>query len=141
MELNGLAGKHSLDAVDFSTEQVPAYEGADYFEDSQVCRFRLNGTVYVAMEDPSDGYRSSMRNLHTDAAAKMVNVFPSVEVVGRHRELGRYGDQDDILELIDVTTGKVVLEVGTVSVDDYYPSFVASFHPENMASNSVPAHD
>jgi hypothetical protein len=142
MYLNELAGKHTLDAVDFSTEKVTEDGGADYFIDSQVCRFRLNGTVYVAREDPSDGYRSSMRELRTDDAARMYNVFPAIEVVGRHREFGQYGHQDDILELIDATTGKVVLEVGTACVDDYYPSFVSSFHPENMATNAEsPTHD
>ncbi len=30
----------------------------------------------------------------------------------------------------------VVLEVGTDNSDDYYPSFVANFQPENMATNA-----
>jgi hypothetical protein len=35
----------------------------------------------------------------------------------------------------DRTTNKLVLEVGTENIDDYYPGFVGRFHPENMAVN------
>lgn len=134
-ELTDLIGKRRLDAVDFDNEQVKELYG-DGYEDCSVCRFRLDGVVYIAIEDPSDGYRSSMRNLTVANDAMMKNVFPSVEVLGRHRTVGEYGDTDDVLELVDMITGKVVLEVGTDSVDDYYPGFVASFHPENMATNA-----
>jgi hypothetical protein len=37
--------------------------------------------------------------------------------------------------MLDVTTGKVVFEVGTEDIDDYYPGFVVEFNPENMAIN------
>lgn len=135
MELQELTGKHTLDAVDFSQESRKRW--TDEYEDCQVCRFRINGTVYAAVEDPDDGYRSSMRDLFVDKEAKLQNVFPPIEVVGVYRTKGSYGYQDAILELIDLTTGKVVLEVGTASCDDYYPSFVASFHPGNMATNAA----
>lgn len=42
----------------------------------------------------------------------------------------------DILELIDIANGKVVLACGTRNTDDYYPCYVAGFHPENMACNA-----
>lgn len=134
-ELTDLIGKRRLDAVDFDNEQVKEIYGEDY-EDCSVCRFRLDGVVYIALEDPSDGYRSSMRNLTVANDTTMKNVFPSVEVIGRHRTEGAFGNADDVLELVDTITGKVVLEVGTDDVDDYYPGFVASFHPENMATNA-----
>lgn len=133
-KLTDLVGKHTLDAVDFSTESRKRW--SDEYEDCEVCRFRLNGTVYAAVEDPDDGYRSSMRELIVDQHAKLQNVFPAIEVVGVHRTKGKYSGEDDVLELIDTTTGKVVLEVGTDNVDDYYPGFVASFHPENMVTNA-----
>lgn len=137
-ELKDLIGRHVLDGVYFSSESIPAYEGADYTEDSQVCRFRLNGNVFVAVEDPSDGYRSSMRELRSLGEIALDNMFPPVEVFGLYRS-ERNRDQSDILELYDLATGKLVLEIGTDATDDYYPSFVASFHPENMAANATPA--
>lgn len=133
MELKDLVGEHLLDAVDFSDEKVKTW--GDEYEACQVMRFRLDGKCYTATEDPSDGYRSSMRELAVSDDAEMKNVFEPLKVVGRHRTKREYGDEDDVLELIDVVTGKTVIEVGTCSVDDYYPGFVASFHPEAMAHN------
>ncbi|MBK7357536.1 hypothetical protein [Propionivibrio sp.] len=134
MELKELAGEHLFDAVDFSDEQVKTW--GDEFEACQVMRFRLDGNVYVAVEDPSDGYRSCMNELTVCEDATMKNVFEPVKVIGRHRDKGTYNSIDDVLELIDAGTGKVVLEVGTENTDDYYPCFVAAFHPEAMTPNA-----
>jgi hypothetical protein len=134
-KLTDLLGARRLDAVDFDNEKIKEAYG-DGYEDSSVCRFRLDGVVYIAIEDPSDGYRSSMRTLTISNDANMENVFPPIDVIGKHRDANEYGDVDDVLELVDAVTGKVVLEVGTDRSDDYYPSFVASFHPENMATNA-----
>lgn len=134
-QLTDLVGPRHLDAVDFDTEKMKKFYG-DGYEDCSVCRFRLDGIVYVAIEDPSDGYRSSMRDLITPNNPAMKNVFPPVKVIGRMRTEGEFGGLDDVLELVDAFTDKVVLEVGTDNCDDYYPCFVASFHPENMATNA-----
>ncbi len=133
MELKELTGEHLLDAVDFSNEQVKTW--GEQYEDCQVMRFRLDDHVYVAVEDPDDGYRSHMNDLTIAEDATMKNTFAPVRVIGRHREKGSYGDVDDVLELIDVDTGNVVLEVGTENTNDYYPCFVAAFHPEAMTPN------
>lgn len=132
MELKDLVGEHVLDAVDESKETLDC----GYFsEDATVLRFRLDGVVYVATEDPDDGYRSGLRDL-VIGAGDMTNTFTPCRVIGRHRTEGRYSGVDDVLELIDAVTGKTVLEVGTDNVDDYYPGFVACFMPENMAANA-----
>jgi hypothetical protein len=133
MELKDLVGGHLLDAVDFSNEQVKTW--GDRFEASEVMRFRLDGKVYTATEDPSDGYRSSMQDIAV-GDRPMTNTFEPLRVTGRHRTKNAYNDEDDVLELIDVVTGKIVIEVGTSNSDDYYPSFVAAFHPEAMAHNA-----
>lgn len=133
MELKDLAGKKILDAVDFSNEKVKTW--GDGFEDSEVCRFRLDGVIYSAIEDPSDGYRSSMRDLNIEHGF-MKNAFEPIEVLCIYREKDKeYGGIDDILILIDIGTGEKVLEVGTTDTDNYYPCYVASFHPENMVLN------
>jgi len=61
----------------------------------------------------------------------MKNVFKRVKVLA----ILHAGENADILELKDIETGKIVLEVGTDRSDDYYPSFVAYFMPENMVLN------
>lgn len=134
-ELTDLLGTRRLDAVDFDNEKMKQWYG-DRYEDCAVCRFRLDGVVYIAIEDPSDGYRSTMRDLIVANDVTMKNVFPAIEVIGRRRTEGEYGGTDDVLELVDAITDKVVLEVGTDNCDDYYPCFVASFHPEAMATNA-----
>lgn len=135
-ELKDLVGLHMLDAVDFETISVPEWEGADTFEDASTCRFRLGGVVWAAVEDPSDGYRSSMRELRLLNDAPMVNAFPPVQVLAVHRAK-RGWDAADVLELIDTKTGQTVLEVGTDNTDDYYPSFVADFRPEALSLNAA----
>jgi hypothetical protein len=132
MELKDLVGRHTLDAVDFETQKIPGWGGG--FEDCNCIRFRVDGVVYIALEDPVDGYRSSMRELMI-VDCKMTNVFPEVKVLARHRTINEYHDIDNVLELIDERTGKVIVEVGTANTDDYYPYFVAKFHPEAMVIN------
>lgn len=134
-DLKDLVGLHMLDAVDFDNKSTPAYQGADYNEDHAVCRFRLGDTVWEAMEGNDDGYRSSMESFqHVDVP--MVNIFPAIQVMAIHRTNGHYGGDDDVLVLIDVKTGKAVLEVGTHDISDYYPSYVATFDPSAMSINA-----
>jgi len=123
-----------LDAVDMSNEEVKTW--GDSFENCEVIRFRLDGKVYTAIEDPSDGYRSCMKDLYTEDQSEMKNIFPPIDVVAVYRDKGDWSETDDVLELIDVKTGKTVLSVGTRNCDDYYPRFVANFNPEAMITNA-----
>jgi len=132
MELKDLVGEHVLDGVDMFDGRIKR-QWSDEFEDAQMMRFRLDGVIYLAIEDPSDGYRSSMRDIQV-SHDQMKNVFAPQRVLARHRTKGDYGDEDDVLELIDLQNGKVVLEVGTRNVDNYYPSFTNNFSPENFAA-------
>lgn len=137
VDLDSLVGEHILDGVDLSTERVKNY--GDEFEDANVIRFRLDGKVYTAIEDPSDGYRSSLDRVFVEDCA--IPAFPPIRVIGVKKPDDRHGYVNDALQLIDVVTGKVVVEAGTENTDDYYPSFVSAFHPENMATNADrPAH-
>lgn len=131
--LDGLVGEHSLDAVDTYVEKVKQW--GDYFEDAECIRFRLDGVVYTAIEDPDDGYRSSLRTLFVSPSDEVRNVFPPVRVLVRKKDNEPY-QINDTLEFIDIKTGKIVLEVGTNNTDDYYPYFVGTFSPQNMATNA-----
>jgi hypothetical protein len=115
MTLVDLVGPHLLTGCDMDSDG-----------DANAIVFVLDGTAHRAQEDPDDGYRSYMGELSV-SEKPVRNVFPAVSVVGRLAE-----GNDDVLELIDAATGKTVLEVGTDHSDDYYPSFVGSFTPENM---------
>ena len=132
IKLKDLVGLHALDAVDYSTEQVKDYDG---FQDANCITFRLNGVVYRVIEDPSDGYRSSMEKIEIIPKAKMKNVFNKTKVFCIHATKGTYGDTSDLLQIYDAKSAKLILEVGTENVSDYYPCFVAKFSPENMKIN------
>jgi hypothetical protein len=122
-----LLGKHILTGVDM--EQVKGE-----YEDSQILRFVLDGRVLVAIEDPEDGYRSSLGSLK-ETKDVVKNTFPPCKVVGSKFPDGAY-EENNILCLTDVITGKIVMEVGTENYNDYYPCFVGVFNPENMAVNN-----
>lgn len=116
-----------LEGVDECTESVKQW--GDNFENCSVIRFKLDGVVYVAIEDPDDGYRSYLGELKVDTK-EITNAFTGVEVKGVYKESG-----DVILCLVDTTTNETVLTVGTDYSDNYYPYFVANFNPAAMSVN------
>jgi len=122
-----------LSGVSMGNEAVKEAWG-DGFENCQVINFILDKKVYTAIEDPSDGYRSHMRELKI-TKNKVDNKFPPQSVLGIMR--GKtYGNENEVVDFYDLTTAKLVLSVGTESTDDYYPHFVAEFTPKNMAINA-----
>jgi hypothetical protein len=136
VNLNSLKGKHFLSGVDFDSHK---WED-DYNEDSNTMLFILDGITYEAIEDPDDGYRSSIGSL-TITNKKVKNTFPKHEVLCEMKNEEyvndvNYADDDELIEMVDVITGKVVLEVGTDISEEYYPSCVMRWYPENLAINS-----
>ena len=127
--LEGLVGEHTLTGVDYDTD-----EKNDYGDYPNAMYFVLDGITYKATEDPSDGYRSCMRDIEvSDRVVK--NTFAPCRVLASYVTACSYGNAE-VLECRDMTTGKVVLRVGTENSDDYYPSYVAEFTPEHMAVNA-----
>lgn len=134
MELKDLIGKHVLTGVDCYNEDIQSEYGSSTYHGQHIS-FVLDGLTYTAMEDDNDGYRSAMRDLKV-STHEMKNTFAPEEVVGKIRTKGEYNSTDDVLELISAKTGKIVLEIGTENVDDYYPGFVSNFRPENLSANA-----
>jgi len=133
VELESLVGKHTLTAVGSGTESIKCW--GDGFEDCESLTFTLDGVTYSAVEDPDDGYRSSMRYLKvTDSRAEYA-ITPH-EVIATMRGKDEYGSENEVLDFVDAITGKVVLSVGTADIDDYYPGFVAEWVPQNLAANA-----
>lgn len=124
-----------LTGVSFNTYR----HHTDDWDDAEHCTFVLNGVSYTAVEDPSDGYRSSLRELLV--GGECTNMFPPVLVRLRLMESGEdngdgFGyDKNDALMLVDAFTAQPVLIVGTTNTDDYYPSFIARFDPTAMVYN------
>jgi hypothetical protein len=135
IQMQALVGKHLLSGVDESILNIKRWD--DDFENCQCINFVLDGKTYTAIEDPDDGYRSSMDKL-IESEEVVSNVFSSIEVLCLYKDKtgNSYSTDCDILEFYDTENGKKVLEIGTDNTDDYYPSFVASFVPENFSKNN-----
>lgn len=106
-----------------------------YYGPANAMLFILNGVCYAAVEDPDDGYRSSCRNIYIiddkSLVKKLVtNRFRGVKVSARYCT----EDGNDLVILTEVD-GNGIAEFGTDYTDEYYPSFVASFRPEEMNVN------
>ena len=130
MELEDLVGMHELSGVDRGSTK-----GGYCDEDCETIAFVLDGITYIAQEDPSDGYRSAMKEI-TVSSLEIKNRFNPQRVLCRMKDESQC-ESYDVLEIIDIETGKVVLSVGTGNNDDYYPYWVAEFTPENMACNQT----
>lgn len=135
INLTDLVGPHILSGVDRDTTEVQRW--GDEFIKAQVLRFTLDGVTYMAVEDPDDGYRSSLDYVAI-SERPCSRQFEGVAVVGRMKVNGP-GEEDDLsyqknhtLQFFHATTGKLVLEAGTDNTDDYYPWYVAAFYEENL---------
>lgn len=132
MELKDLVGKHILSGVQIGTIK----SNDPWYEDAQTISFELDGVTYMAVEDPSDGYRSCMDDLLvTDR--KPSTRLPDIEVLATHQDKDSYGSSDDILVIRDIKNGKKILEVGTSNCDDYYPCFICEWIPKNLSVNEL----
>lgn len=124
----------------------------EYWKDQVVnmLYFMLDGIIYRVQEDPDDGYRSHLRNIIV-VDQMPLNVWQPAEEVWlhyRHHNSDRVAiewdsvrntyrdDRCNIVEFVSRETGECVLEFGTDDSEDYYPAFVASFHPEAMSINN-----
>ncbi len=124
-DLKSLIGEHTLDR--------PAMTITSPFNaDASGIAFFLDGTVYLVIENPDDGYRSHMGVIFSAKASAYelgISDYENInrQVVCRHIEK----DKDyncDILEVIDVKTGHLWLRVGTQNTDDYYPWFLTEWN-------------
>lgn len=131
MQLEELVGLHQFSGADFTTEK---FDNIDHYGPDSAVHFNfvLDGITYTAIEDASDGYRSSMSDIKV-SDYKLLNTFPPIEVMcsmASHPEHAMY-----VLNGHDVKNGKLVFQVGTDYSDDYYPVYIATFSPENMSAN------
>lgn len=101
---------------------------------ANIC-FTLDGHTYMAEENPEDGYRSSLDSVRT-VAFVLPNAFPACRVRCEWPPVDAdWKENTGLILFRSASTNKVILEVGTDYSDEYYPSFIASFRPENMDIN------
>lgn len=144
--LEDLVGEFDLSGVDRDSTLIKESWG-DGIEDCQILSFILNDITFTAVEDPNDGYRSSMRHVLVEKF-EVHNEFQPIRVYTKYRQDNSHEikgiDDDwynreecDILEMYDKDNDKLILRIGTGNTSDYYPYFVAEWRPENMEINNV----
>ena len=133
INLKSLVGIHTLNGIDFS---IPSqYKKGTYFDDASTCSFILDNIVYQAIEDPSDGYRSSLDGiviLERDVEL-IIKKLPSPIVINCN-----YIHNIDVFDGLvfeDVISDLEILRIGTENFDYYYPTFVCSWNPKNLCVN------
>lgn len=135
MKLKDLCGKHIFSGCELTVHGNN--NDFRFIDTCHVCLFTLDEVTYVAVEDPDDGYRSYCNDLEI-SEVKPKYSFPGVEVeCSMKNDTGECGwiEKNDILVIRDLGTGKVILEVGTANINDYYPYCHFEYHPENMKCN------
>lgn len=126
----------------------------DHHEAAAAFSFCLNGITWTFFEDPSDGYRSSMRAIarqegnrcqekfepialkpvmiqYVDETKQELSLAEALEVWAS----GQWGPS--MLELRSPESGAWALAAGTSHSDDYYPSFVGGHSPEELSKASL----
>ena len=132
MELKDFIGEHVLTGC-----QNGSMPKKDEWQDSNpnTLDFILDDRLFSVVEDPDDGYRSSMGEIiEARPGLEVSNTFEPCKVLGCVRPDGDY-EKNDVIDFYDAITGKIVMSIGTENTDDYYPCFVGCFIPENMAIN------
>lgn len=131
LNLESLCGEHYLSGVEMTERMVHTDYGED--EERNVLLFTLDGTTYMMVENPEDGYRSYCDRIEIVPYKPMYS-FPPVRVLCHTKEDDDC-EQHNCIVMRDMTNGKIVLEAGTQNYNDYYPMCYFSYTPENMACN------
>jgi hypothetical protein len=98
----------------------------------------LNGETFLFFEDESDGYRSYLGDIVRVHGGRLPNRFTPIEVSvlgedGTPLAGGAAkGEDTPILRFVAVSTGRVLVELGTDHSDDYYPSCLSFFDAEAL---------
>ena len=137
VKIDDLLGTHILTGVETDYVQVPASFGQET-QRANAIKFILDGITYTVIEDPDDGYRSSMNDaILVDGEVR--NVFEPIEVSCR-KKADEGSEMFDVLEMVNPSVSRVVVEFGTENIDDYYPSFVAAFYPIYLTEAAYAKH-
>lgn len=118
---------HLLTGVDFGTEQNLNGCWQDYGPNAMYVV--IDGTTFAFIEDPSDGYRSSLSEVIV-SNHKVHNTFEPVLVQIKTNE-----NQNYVYDI--VANGQIVVQGGTDYSDDWYPSYVAYFEARNLPQNQT----
>jgi hypothetical protein len=134
--LDWFKGKHILTGVS-QGDRVPSQSRYAEYEDADSISFIIDDMTFTFVEDPSDGYRSTLEGCFINLV-NVNNTFEPLEITIKQRKVDEriYHKEADyheevLKDLIEFKyKGKVFAEVGTDYSDGYYPHFVSFFNPQ-----------
>lgn len=122
-----------------------------YFDsgrDISIIEFNLNGIFYSAIENPSDGYRSTLYGLfqHNELSKYSDEIsFPiplKVEVSFLESYATFSDPEEDYFTESEIVrfsyNKKTVMDIGTHNIDDYYPSCVLRLYKDCIPQEYIP---
>ena len=98
---------------------------AQLYKRTELNTFQLGEVIFEVIEDPSDGYRSSMESVEIIDVYFLSKEFLAEITITKELE---------IFKLIDAE-GNLWLEFGTLHYDAYYPCFIFNpYHVKDLMS-------
>jgi hypothetical protein len=98
-------------------------------------QFKLDDTVWEAMEDPDDGYRSHLGCVMVRPESQTIFFQTSL---GRVRLFHRATSENDFYQIVDMSDGHIWLTFGTDQSDSYYPCFTFRYEPKENQNDGLP---
>ena len=127
MELRDLVGEHVLTGLD-----CDVLKDEETYGSLETVAFTLDNITFLAREDPDDGHRSMCSDLEIIENSIIRNIFTKVKVICKMKN----NERNDVLEVYDFVTNKLIFNIGTDDYNSYYPYFQFEYHPENMTINN-----
>jgi hypothetical protein len=90
-------------------------------------RYKLDDTVWEAIEDPSDGYRSYLGSIEIVDGSKDIFFKDPLATVKIEKFDSRSSSG---YQIVDMEDNHIWLTIGTDNTDDYYPYFVFNYKPK-----------
>lgn len=123
--------------VKFCEEVFEGHVGNEFaFYGAAENQFKLDDTVWEAIEDPDDGYRSHLDTVLVKPDSQTIFFQTPVARVKLVQQKDVTYIEDswsrkvDFWQLIDVADGHVWLTFGTDNIHDYYPCFTFRYEPK-----------
>jgi hypothetical protein len=119
--------------TEFSISTTP---NNPFYKDANGVALAYCGKIFFVFENPDDGYRSCAEAPLVGNVNRYEKPSDMITVRGLFSVISRSSATQDGIDIIDLRNGKTLLELGTDCTDDYYPTFVCRWNPNNLYENS-----
>jgi hypothetical protein len=124
----------NYNTIDIATKGFALLENNDfYFYGVYNNKFKIDDMVFEALEDPNDGYRSSLGAIIVIDDNGIYHKQPLAKIKVIYDCTG----EDVVHKFVDVDTGHIWLTIGTGDCGDYYPYFIFKYTPDKTRKSFI----